>query len=264
MKKIPRGFVMSLTMACVVLTGCEKRGPEKQADDSRGLLVFCGAGLRPPMAELAERFEQETGAAIRMDYAGHQVLLSKIKLSRQGDIYMPGDKRYVDLAAEEGLILSRKRVCYFVPTILVQKGNPKGISGLHDLARSGVRLGLGNPEACAIGRTSKRIFEKNEVPWPDVERNLLFLSATVSELGMQIQAQSLDAVIVWDAVAEQYARHGEQVPIPVRQNVLSTVEAGVLKYTGNKALARRFLEFMVSDQGGRVFRKHGYRVESPK
>ena len=264
MKRISHGFVVSLTMACVVLTGCEKRGPEKRTDGSRSLLVFCGAGLRPPMVELAERFERETGAAIRMDYAGHQVLLSKIKLSRQGDIYMPGDRRYVDLAAEEGLILSRERICYFVPTILVQKGNPKRISGLHDLARPGVRLGLGNPEACAIGRISKRIFERNEVPWPDVQRNLLFQSATVSELGMQIQAQSLDAVIVWDAVAECYARHGEQVPIPVRRNVISTVEAGVLKYTQDEPLVRRFLEFVVSEQGGRIFRKHGYRVEPPK
>jgi len=264
MKRISHGFVVSLTMACVVLTGCEKRGPEKRADDSRSLLVFCGAGLRPPMAELADRFGREAGAAIHVDYAGHQVLLSKIKLGQQGDIYVPGDKRYVDLAAEKGLILSRERVCYFVPTILVQKGNPKGISGLHDLARPGVRLGLGNPEACAVGRTSKRIFEKNEIPWPNVQRNLLFQSATVSELGMQIQAQSLDAVIVWDAVAKYYGRHGDEVPIPIRQNVISTVEAGVLKDTRDEALAKRFLEFMVSDHGRQVFRTHGYRVESPK
>ena len=117
---------------------------------------------------------------------------------------MPGDKLYVDLAAEQGLILSRKRICYFVPTILVQKGNPKNISGLRDLVRPGVRLGLGNPEACAIGGISKKILEKNDIPWPDIERNLLFQSATVSELGMQIQAQSLDAVIVCDAVAVYY------------------------------------------------------------
>jgi len=177
---------------------------------------------------------------------------------------MPGDKLYVDLAAEQGLILSRKRICYFVPTILVQKGNPKNISGLRDLVRPGVRLGLGNPEACAIGGISKKILEKNDIPWPDVERNLLFQSATVSELGMQIQAQSLDAVIVWDAVAVCYARYGEQVPIPTQQNVISTVDAGMLKYIRDKALARCFLEYMASDQGRQVFRKHGYCVESPK
>jgi len=251
-------------VACVILTGCEKRGPEKQAEASRGLLVFCGAGLRPPVAELAERFGRETGREIHLDYAGHQVLLSKIKLARQGDIYMPGDKRYVDLAAAQGLILSRRSICYFVPTILVQKGNPKDISGLRDLARPGVRLGLGNPEACAIGRISKKLFEKNDIPWPDIERNLLFQSATVSELGIQIQAQSLDAVIVWDAVAASYGRYGEQVSIPVQQNVISTVEAGVLKYTRDKALAGRFLEYMVSGQGQQVFRGHEYRVEPPK
>jgi molybdate transport system substrate-binding protein len=259
MKTVAHTFVVLLTMVCVALTGCEKR-----VDDSPSLLVFCGAGLRPPMAELADRFAEETGAAIHVDYAGHQVLLSKIKLGRQGDVYVPGDKRYLDLAVGEGLILSHERICFFVPTILIQKGNPKGISGLRDLTWPGVRLGLGNPEACAIGRTSRKVFEKNNIPWPDIERNLLFQSATVSELGMQIQAQSLDAVIVWDAVAEQYARHGEQVPISVRRNVISTVAAGVLQYAEDEALARRFLEFLISDQGMQVFSKHGYRVEFPE
>ena len=264
MRRISHGLVVSVMMVCVALAGCEKRGTEKRATDSRRLLVFCGAGLRPPMAELAELFGRETAVNVQVDYAGYQLLLSKIKLGRQGDIYVPGDKQYVDLAAKEGLILSRERVCYFVPTILVQKGNPKKIGGVRDLVRPGVRLGLGNPEACAIGRKSKRIFEKNDIPWPDVERSLQFQSATVNELGMHIQAQSLDAVIVWDALAKYYARYGDQVPIPARQNVVSTVEAGILKYTEHEALAKQFLEFMVCDQGPQVFRKHGYRVEPPK
>jgi len=245
-------------------SGCEDRSVSETGKPPKSLLVFCGAGLRPPVAEIIEAFETATGAQVEADYAGHQDLLSKIKLRGEGDIYVPGDKHYVDLAAKEGMILSQLPVCYFVPTILVQKGNPKAIHSLQDLLAPGIRLGLGNPRACAIGKKSKKLFEKNLIPWQEVERNLCFLSATVNELGMQIQAQSLDAVIVWDAIAKYYEPHGDEVQIPPQRNVTSTVDAGILKFTRNKPLAEEFIKFMSSGSGREIFRKHGYRVDRPE
>jgi len=190
------------------------------------LLLYCGAGIRPPADELVEIFGREYGVKVALDYAGSEVLLAKIKLARQGDLYMPGDKHYVEQAAQEDMILSRRSVCYWIPTILVQKGNPKKISGLEDILKPGIKLGLGNPGACAIGRTSKQILAKNNITWKDIEKNLIFQSLTVNELGMQIQAKSLDAVIVWDAMARYYSEYGDEISIALDKNVISTVDIG--------------------------------------
>ena len=145
----------------------------------------------------------------------------------------------------------------------IQKGNPKKISGLKDLLKDGVKLGLGNARACAIGRKCKKIFAKNNISWDEVEKNLKFQSQTVNELGMQIQAGSLDAVIVWDAIAQYYSEHGQQVDIPVGQNVTSAVNIGILKFTRNGPIAEEFVEFATSPQGQAVFKKHLYRVDPP-
>jgi molybdate transport system substrate-binding protein len=169
----------------------------------------------------------------------------------------------VDIAAEAGMIESSAVACYFVPAILVAKGNPQNIMSLQDLARDDIRLGLGDANACAIGRQSRKVFAKNNIPWAEVEKNLAFQSMTVNELGIQIQTGSLDAVIVWDAVANQYLDHGELVSIPAGQNVISTVPVGVLAFSRHKALARMFAEFAVSDPGRSIFQKHHYRVDSP-
>ena len=155
-------------VAASVLVGCD--GREQSAEDE--LLLYCGAGIRPPAAELTATFGRQHNIKIIIDYAGSEVLLSKIKLVRRGDLYMPGDKHYVEQAAEEGMILSHRPVCFFVPTILVQKGNPKGIHGLEDLLKPSVKLGLGDAKACAIGRTCKKIFTKNNIVWADVEPQL--------------------------------------------------------------------------------------------
>jgi molybdate transport system substrate-binding protein len=247
-----------------MLLGCKAEKPQESDPETKELLLYCGAGIRPPVQQMAEAFEHEHGVKIVTDYAGSEVLLSKIKLTRRGDLYMPGDKHYVEQAAQEGMILSQQSICYFVPTILVQKGNPKNIGGLQDLLGAGLKLGLGDAKACAIGRKTKQIFAKNDTAWEDVEKNLAFQSLTVNELGMQIQAGSLDAVIVWDAIARYYSEHGTEVAIPVEKNVISTVNVGVLAFTGNQLLAEEFVEFAISSRGQKIFAEHNYRTEPPE
>jgi molybdate transport system substrate-binding protein len=256
MKKLT---ILAGIVAVAMLSGCKSEKPEESRSEK--LLLYCGAGIRPPVEQMAEAFGREHGVKVVGDYAGSEVLLSKLKLARKGDLYMPGDKHYVDQAEQEGMILLQKSACYFVPTILVRKGNPKNIGGLQDLVKDGVKLGLGDAQACAIGRKTKQIFAKNNITWEQVEKNLAFQSMTVNELGMQIQAGSLDAVIVWDAIAGYYSEHGTQVPIPPEKNVISTVNVGMLSFTENRSLAEKFVEFVVSDTGQAIFAEHNYRTE---
>jgi molybdate transport system substrate-binding protein len=260
-----RRLVMVSVFMAAVLPGCGK-GPEDptQKGEARTLLLFCGAGIQPPVAELAEAFGRQNSCRVEADYAGSELLLSRITLKRKGDLYMPGDQSYIDMAAARGLVASTVNACYFVPSILVEKGNPLNIRSLEDLVHKEVRLGLGDPSACAIGRQSRKIFEKNNIPWTDVEKNLVFQSMTVNELGLQVQAGSLDAVIVWDAVAGQYLDHGEIVEIPAGNNIISAVPLGILAFSERKTLAQEFADFAVSDEGKAIFRKHHYRVDPPR
>ena len=259
-----KATIVIIAVIGLLLYGCKAEKQEESDSEAKELLLYCGAGIRPPAEELAESFEREHGIRIATNYAGSETLLSTIRLARQGDLYMPGDKHYVEQAKQEGMIISQKSVCYWIPTILVQKGNPKNIRRLQDLLRPGLKVGLGDAKACAIGRTTKQIFAKNNIAWDEVEKNLKFQSLTVNELGMQIQAKSLDAVIVWDAIAQYYNEHGTAVPITVGKNVISTVDIGILAFTENRPLAEKFVEFTASVRGRDIFVKHNYTVEHPK
>jgi len=104
------------------------------------ILIHCGAGMRRPIAELAREFADRTGVQVKANYAGSNVLLGQIELSRTGDVYIPGDADYVEMARKKGLVTFHRPLCYFVPVIMVAKGNPLGIRSLADLARPGVRV----------------------------------------------------------------------------------------------------------------------------
>ena len=257
-----RVILAVIIIPAVLFIGCNDK--EDGQASPKELLLYCGAGIRPPADELIETFGREYGIKIAPDYAGSEVLLSKIKLIRQGDLYMPGDKHYVEQAARADMILSQQSVCYWVPTILVQKGNPKEIHALNDLLKSGVKLGLGDSDACAIGRISKKILEKNKIEWEDIEENLAFPSLTVNELGIQIQIQALDAVIVWDATARYYSEHGVEIPIAIENNVISTVDIGVLKFTKHQDLADKFVDFVTSEKGKAILKKYHYSTKPPE
>ena len=262
--KMKKHILSTAVVMLVLLFGCRAEKPEESDSKAKELLLFCGAGIRPPVEQIIEAFRREHGVKVVTDYAGSEVLISKIKLARRGDLYMPGDKHYVEQADREGMILSQQSVCYFVPTILVRKGNPKNIHGLQDLLADGLKLGLGDAKACAIGRKTKQIFARNDIAWEDIEKNVVFQSLTVNELGMQIQAGSLDAVIVWDAIASYYSENGTEVPIPVEENVISTVNIGILTFTKDRSLAEEFVKFAASQSGQDIFKQHNYRIESPK
>lgn len=246
------GDLLPITVLALICIGCAPESPR----------LYCGAGIRPPVAELVEEFGREHGVNFECDYAGSEVLISRIKLTGQGDLYMPGDAYYVELAEKEGLIASKKTVCYFVPVIQVRKGNPKNIRTLTDLTRPDVKVGLGDPKACAIGRKSSRIFAKNAISEEEV--NVKFRSVTVSELGNHVKLGTLDAAIVWDAVAAFSPKETEVVPIPRDQNIISTVAVGTLKSAQHPELAAKFVEFVTSKRGKQVFEKYHYPTSLPE
>jgi len=227
------------------------------------LHLYCGAGIRPAVADAINTFEKEAGVTVRADYAGSGTLLSNMRASKRGDLYMPGESEYVDRAQGLGMIASRRDVCYFIPVILVPKGNPKGIKSLQDLTRPGLRLGLGNPDACAIGQVCVKLFQKNKIPLDAIEKNTRVKTLTVNELGIQVKIGQLDATIVWDAMAAYYSDSAESIAIPRSQNIVSRVTIGILNSAEDRALAQRFVDFLVSDAGQAVFRNHHYTTSLP-
>jgi molybdate transport system substrate-binding protein len=249
----------ALIPVCILaIIGCSRRDAAQQR-----LLLYCGAGLQEPVAELVAEFQQDRGVTVECDFQGSETLLNRIKLLRRGDLYLPGDVSYVRQAREEGLIEKSQDICYFVPVIIVSRDAPDPPKSLADLARAGMRVGLGDAEACAIGRTSAQLMAKNDISENEYEPNVVFRALTVNQLGDQVKLGHLDAAIVWDAVAAQFADSVDVVEIPVKQNVISRVSLGVLSCSQKPELADELLRYAASDRGREVFRKHGYRVSPP-
>ena len=243
--------------------GYTKSVSDSSGEDGKSLFIYSGAGLRPPVSEAAETFSREHGVDVDCNYAGSGVVLNQIQLTNKGDLFIPGDVFYVERAESDGLVVSKDDVCYQVPVILVKKGNPRGIEGIDDLVKPGIRLGLGNPEAIPVGRNTVKIFEENGIKMENVNKNLVFSAMTVNELGIQIKVGKIDAAIVWDGTAHQFTDSADIVKIPGATNVVSTVAIATLTCSEDTELAQEFVDFITSEGGQQIFRKYHYSTEAP-
>jgi molybdate transport system substrate-binding protein len=249
-------FVLALA-SCITLAGCGER--------SAGLLFHAGAGQRSSLDEIGQLFAQRhPGVRVDFSYKGSGYFLADIAASKEGDLYMPGEAFYVEQAVQRGYVesydLGSDTAAYFVPVILTPRGNPKGVRTVADFARPGVRVGLGDPEACAVGVWHKRILEKAGI-YARVKRNAVMNAQCIPELGNAVKLRAIDATIVWTSTAVLYLRDAEIVPMQAEYVGVVPLPIVVLRFSRHQTLAQDLRTFVLSSEAKAIFHKHAYTVD---
>ena len=249
---------LCLCMVCGCTSEASTTTDEQQpiAED-KSLIVYSGAGLREPMDEIAQVYQEKTGTEIKYTYSGSAQLLSQMELLQKGDCYMPGAKAYIDSAAEKGFINSSEDVIYHVLAIAVEPGNPKNISCLKDLTEEGVTVAIGEPTGNAVGIATQKIYEKAGL-WEDLQDNIVVRSGTVNELLVYMNMDQADAAIIWEDLLDN--SDIEQVDIPRQEGFVKVVPVNTLTFSDNPAEAQAFADFVASDEGKAIFVKHGFET----
>ena len=245
--------LLTALFAFSIIVGCA-RAPEE------AITVFAGAASKVALDEAATAFENRSGIKVYANYGGSGAVLSQMKLSRSGDVYMPGSPDYLAVAERDGIIRpdSTKIVSYLVPIIAVQHGNPRNVQSLSDLARPGIKVAIGNPEAVCVGLYAVEIFDHNHL-LTEVGRNIVTEAESCEKVATLISLKSVDAAIGWhvfhdwdpDSIDAVYLKP-EQLPR------IAYIPAAISTYARDSDSAQKFIDFLVSSQGQDIFRKWGY------
>jgi molybdate transport system substrate-binding protein len=223
----------------------------------RPLILYCAAGIRPPVEAAARDYQQEYGVEVQLQYGGSQTLLANIEASKRGDLYLPADESYLDIARAKGLVKETLPLARMTPVLAVPKGNPRSLRSLDDLNRSGVRIAQANPEAAAIGKITKAALVKAG-RWAELEKNIVVMKPTVNDVGNDIVIGAVDAGFVWDATVRQNPKL-EAVALPEFADVHALVAVSVLTMSEQPTAALRFARYLAArDKGLPLFQRDGY------
>ena len=255
-----RRFVFATLFLFLVFT------PYADSSPSKRLLIFAGAASKPPTEEAAKLFQEKFSIPVDVVFGGSGFVLSQMKLTKKGDLYFPGSSDFMELAKREGFVLgeTEKVIVCLVSSINVQKGNPKGIHSLKDLTRDGLRIAIANPEMVCVGTYAVEIIEKNLTPAEKehFRKNIVNYTESCEKTANAISLKAVDAVIGWrvfqywdpERIQTVYLKPAEIVRI-------GYIPIAVSKFTQDRGLAQKFIDFLLSTEGKAIFRKHHYLMD---
>ena len=238
---------------------------DAQSSSAR-MLVFAGAASKPATEETVRIFQERFGIPVDVVFGGSGFVLSQMKLGKRGDLYFPGSSDFMEMAKKEGLVFpeSEKILVYLIPAINVQKGNPKRIYSLKDLTKEGIRVAIANPEMVCVGTYAVEVVEKNltSVEKEKFRKNLVNYTESCEKTANVISLKAVDAVLGWRVFQYWDPKRIETVYLKAEEIPrIGYIPIAISKFTHDKALAQKFIDFLLSPAGRAIFRKYNYLMD---
>jgi len=240
-------------------TGFEPVEGDKWADVPE-LTFFAGVVNRRALEPIVKRFEQREGARVTTVFNGCGILTGQMKSMKENqqsgfpDMYMACDVYYLDAVADmfhDGIHVSNAEI-----VIVVQKGNPKEIRTLEDLARPGVRLALGQPEQCTIGILSRKLLESKGLYDKLLAENVVTQTPSSAMLVPNVTTGAADAVLAYNT--DTLAERDKLDVIPIDSPLAKAVQPySVARSSDYQHLAGRLFETIARSRAD--FEAAGFR-----
>lgn len=255
----------------------EAGSPAGEPGDTPPLVMLVAAGLRTPVEQILEKYRQEYGVPVEVQYGGSNMLLNQLKINKfeQPDLYLAADSFYIDQAVSDGLAAEVMALASQVPVVAFRADRDPRAKSWADLMKAEPRWSLADPEQAAVGRTVRKMLttipgsQPDENLWGQLESQATsrgVFKPTVNEVANDIKIGAVDLGIVWSSTVASPEYRGELVGIPLDQltetasagDIAEQVTVAVLTTSARPTEALRLARFFAaSDRGLPVFESFG-------
>ncbi len=249
-------FCVGIVLLLATLIGCGSTPSVSDEEGKPELVILVGNSFIPPTEQLLAEFTAKTGIKASYTTGGSEDLLPHVKAKQQGDIFITHDP-YLDYTRDASAYQDHVSVGFVAPVLAVQKGNPKQIATIDDLARPGLKVALSNPEYSTCGEMVFALLDKKGIREKVLENVENRLTKGHSNLGTLLKTKAVDAVIMWNGVANTFKEDLDLVRTPYEYDEEVGVRVIGLNYSKHPGAVKQFLDF-VREKGQSVFAEHAY------
>ena len=213
--------------------------------------VFAAASLTAAFTELGRQYTAANGGTkVTFNFAGSQALATQIQQSAPADVFASADIPNMDKVKD--LVGTPQNFASNQLQIVVEKGNPKGVQGLDDLANADLKVVLAAPEVPAGKYAAEALGKADATVKPVSQEDNVKAVVTKVSLG------EADAGIVYATDVTAGGDKVEGVAIPEELNVLATYPIATVKASQAQDQAQAFMDLVLSAEGQQVLKEYGF------
>lgn len=233
--------------------------------DERRLVVFAASSLTEAFEEAGTTFEAaHPGTRVRFNFGGSSALTTQITEGAPADVFASADTAQMALAVQRG-DAGEPRTFATNSLVVVTPADGTQVRAFADLASPNLKLVLAAPDVPA-GRYAREALTRASAPRAGIREgfaqevlaNVRSNEPNVRAVLTKVQLGEADAGIVYATDARAAAGDVTVVEIPAAYNPTAEYPIAVVTGTHDAALARTFLEFILSAEGQAILQRFGF------
>jgi molybdate transport system substrate-binding protein len=256
-----RRQVLGLLACAGLLLGSVAGTAPVRADEAPN--IAAAASLRYAMDEMASRFEQQTGSAVRLSYGATGSLVHQIENGAPFALFFAADEQSVQRLAKAGRtdgapsVFAVGRISLVAP-----KGSPvtvdaemKGLAAA--LAAGSVQhFAIANPEVAPYGRAAREALQKSGL-WAAAQPRLV-LGENVGQAAQFATTGAAEAGIIAYSLVVSADIAPKVTAALIPQAWHQPINHGMALIKGADATSRAFADFVQGPEGRAILERHGF------
>lgn len=253
MKTTLRTLTLFAAALLLASASCGGAGDEGGEDE---IVVAAASNLSDAFGEVGRRFTARAGGRVTFSFGATADLARQIEQGAPFDVFAAGDVRHPAALAARGLleegppaVYARGRLVLWVPRAGTM------VARVEDLAGAGVaRVAVAKPDVAPYGEAAVEALRALGV-WAGVEPKVVY-AQNVSQAKQFAATGNADAAFLPRSLVTE--GEGRIVEVDGRLHRPIDQAVGVVRASRKKEAARRFVEFLLGDEGRAVLRSFGY------
>lgn len=216
------------------------------------VLVSAAISLKDVMAAITPDFEKaNTGIKLAFNFGASGQLKIQIENGAPADAFLSAARADTDSLERKGFLVPGTRQIIAKNTLVLIRNKSKKLS-----PTSFTRIAIGNPATVPAGRYAKETLEKRKLF--EKLKSKLILTENVRQVLDYVARGEVDAGYVYmtDAMIEPKVEVVERIPSDQHSPIL--YPAAVLKDGKNTQGAKRFVDFLMTAEARKAFKKYGF------
>lgn len=251
-----------IAVALIFLAACRQQ-PAENTQNGQEITVAAAANLTDAFEEVKKQFTAKTGVRVVYSFGSTADLAKQIENGGPFDVFASADVEHVDGLGQKQLIVPDTRAVY-ARGRLVLWTPPQGrvkISRIEDITGADVKtIAIAKPDLAPYGRATVETLRALNI-WPQVEPKAVY-GTNVTNTKQFATSGNADVAFLPLALMKkdegQYIEIDEKLHQPIDQAL------AVIKASGKQDAARRFVTFVLGEEGQAILKQFGYSNPSAK